>query len=65
MKLQKLVIILPDDAEPGIGDLVKYKAHDNRYYFDLYGPAAYLWSDIKIVQRQGKPVIYQSQLEGE
>lgn len=62
--VQEAVIILPDDAKPEVGDFCEYGNGDERCpdcgnYFDFY--YYYNHSKIdKIIQRNGKPVIYES-----
>lgn len=74
--LQNAVVILPDGAEPVAGDLVEYlktksvravsKVEDYVVYYvdeviQRYCMLCY-YKDCKIIQRNGKPVIYQSAL---
>lgn len=67
--LTNAIIILPDDAEPGVGDLVRstfFKKDAeitiSKQIFEVYFEESKDWM-YKIIQRQGKPVIYESQLK--
>lgn len=77
--LQRAIIILPDDAEPLPGDFCRYLNSDAAYCtgvfperqdqgknrWRLWGSLACDVGDtkLKIIQRNGKPVIYKSDLK--
>jgi hypothetical protein len=59
--LRNAVVILPDDAEPEVGDLLYWAEYnDVRIAQALSMPYA---SEFKIIQRNGKPVVYESALK--
>lgn len=66
--LEGAVCILEDDTEPEDGDLLQekgreYQANSYHYFKGLFNSEKPL--GLKIIQRQGKPCIYKSQLTQE
>lgn len=58
------VIILEDDAEPEIGDIVQFGDQNYGMYHEVEPQYKHNFKGIPILQRNGRPVIYKSQLEG-
>ncbi len=71
-RLREAVIILPDDAEPEVGDVVVAETDtildDGRLDFTSQSAEYFVRKDLhpfrvkQIIQRNGKPVIYESAL---
>lgn len=65
--LKNAIIILPDDAVAQVGDIVQFcglgRTIGVSHSMKRMSKQCLIPGDYKIIQRQGKPVIYESQLK--